>query len=86
MKGTPQRRRANTRRAAKPKRPSTSQQLIAVPAGLMGRYNRKELYKKVWKLPMRLLAKEYGVSDVALAKTCKKLHVRDPAGLNPQFP
>jgi hypothetical protein len=44
----------------------------------MSRYNRKELYSKVWKFPMRVLAKEFGVSDVALAKTCKKLHIPVP--------
>ena len=72
------RRRPSTVRAAKPKTPSTSQQPLTVPAGLMARYNRKDLYNKVWKLPMRLLAKEFGVSDVALAKTCKKLHIPVP--------
>jgi hypothetical protein len=44
----------------------------------MSRYNRKKLYDKVWKLPMRLLAKEFGVSNVALAKTCKKLQIPVP--------
>jgi hypothetical protein len=42
------------------------------------RYDREELYEKVWQRPMRILAKEYGVSDVALAKTCRKLHVPVP--------
>lgn len=68
----------STKRAVKSKTPRTSPQPIAVPAGLMSRYDRQELYNKVWKLPMRLLAKEFGVSNVALAKTCKKLHVPVP--------
>ena len=41
----------------------------------MSRYDREELYDKVWKTPMRLLTEEFGVFNVALAKTCKKLHV-----------
>src|ERR1039457_4988169 len=45
---------------------------------LLSRYNRDDLYKKVWAQPMRTLAKEFGVSDVALAKTCKKLFVPVP--------
>jgi hypothetical protein len=72
------RRRASTRRAAKPTTPRDSLKPLAVPPGLMSRYNRKELYEQVWKVPMRKLANEYGVSDVALAKTCKKLHIPVP--------
>ena len=30
-----------------------------------------ELYEKVWPRPMRILAREYGISDVGLAKVCK---------------
>ena len=33
---------------------------------------RKELYKKVWEMPITQLSKEYGLSDVELAKICKK--------------
>jgi hypothetical protein len=39
----------------------------------MARYNREELYEKVWTMPVRDIAKEYGVSDVAIGKTCRKL-------------
>jgi hypothetical protein len=39
---------------------------------LGSRYNREELFAKVWATPMQELAKEYGVSDVALAKACKR--------------
>lgn len=45
---------------------------------LMARYDRKELYDKVWAMPVRIMAKEYGVSNVAIAKTCRKLHVPVP--------
>ena len=44
----------------------------------MARYNRKELYNRVWMVPMWTLPKEFGVSDVALGKTCKKLHIPVP--------
>jgi hypothetical protein len=33
---------------------------------------REELYEQVWSTPMQRLAERYGVSDVALAKTCRK--------------
>lgn len=39
---------------------------------------RDELYEQVWDTPMRVLAKRYGVSDVALAKICKALGVPRP--------
>jgi hypothetical protein len=42
---------------------------------------REELYEQVWKTPIINLAKEYGVSDVAVAKACKRLNVpRPPRG------
>jgi len=39
---------------------------------------RQALYDQVWATPMTKLAKEYGISDVALAKICKKLNVPYP--------
>ena len=39
---------------------------------------RQALYDQVWSSPMTKLAKEYGISDVALAKICKKLNVPYP--------
>ncbi len=36
------------------------------------RLTRAELYEKVWATPMRTLAKEFGLSDVGLAKVCRK--------------
>jgi hypothetical protein len=44
----------------------------------MSRYDREDLYEKVWSAPMTTVAKEFGVSDVALAKTCRKLHIPVP--------
>lgn len=39
---------------------------------------REELYEQVWSEPMTTLAKEYNLSDVGLAKICKKLNVPKP--------
>ena len=39
---------------------------------------RECLYEQVWVTPMSRLAREYGVSDSALAKTCRKLGVPLP--------
>ena len=42
------------------------------------RYDREELYRKVWEHPLLKVAEEYGVSAVALGKTCRKLSVPVP--------
>lgn len=39
---------------------------------------REELYERVWGTPAIKLAKEFGVSDVALGKICKKLDIPKP--------
>ena len=39
---------------------------------------RSELYEKVWSAPMTRLAKELGVSDVGLAKACRRHDVPAP--------
>lgn len=39
---------------------------------------REELYAAVWTTPLSRLAKEYGISDVGIAKICKKLGVPRP--------
>ena len=39
---------------------------------------RHQLYEQVWSQPMTLLARQYGISDVALAKICRKLGVPYP--------
>jgi hypothetical protein len=40
--------------------------------------SRKELYDQVWKTSMVKLAKQYGLSDVGLAKICKKHNIPRP--------
>jgi hypothetical protein len=41
-------------------------------------YERKKLYQEVWAEPVKIVAWRYGVSDVALAKTCRKLAIPLP--------
>ena len=53
-------------------------QPVTISGQRTSHYVREELYEKVWKAPIQTVAKEYGVSDVALGKTCKKLHVPLP--------
>lgn len=48
----------------------TDSQSIRVP--------RHDLYEKVWSQPITKLAHEYGISDVALAKICRKLDIPYP--------
>jgi hypothetical protein len=42
------------------------------------RLTREELHARVWAEPMRTLAKEFGISDVALAKACRKAMIPLP--------
>jgi len=42
------------------------------------RLTRAELYEKVWATPMQTLAKEFGLSDVGLAKVCRKHNIPVP--------
>ena len=41
-------------------------------------YERHKLYEEVWAEPVMKVAERYGVSGVALAKTCRKLNVPLP--------
>jgi hypothetical protein len=40
--------------------------------------SRQDLYELVWSKPMRELAKDFGISDVALAKRCRRLGIPVP--------
>jgi hypothetical protein len=42
------------------------------------KWDRQELYEKVWQFPLRKLAAEYNMSDVGLAKVCRKLEIPLP--------
>ena len=39
---------------------------------------RTELYERVWAEPIRKLSKEYGLSDVGLAKVCRRYDIPIP--------
>lgn len=41
-------------------------------------YRRAELYEQIWAEPLGVIAERYGVSDVALAKACRRLAVPLP--------
>lgn len=41
-------------------------------------WNRDSLYEEVWATPMKTLAKKYGISNVGLAKVCRKLTIPMP--------
>jgi hypothetical protein len=41
-------------------------------------WNRETLYEQIWTTPLRTVAKEYGLSDVGLAKICRKLRIPRP--------
>jgi hypothetical protein len=59
-------------RSESPSKPKKLRQLPQPSRELISRYKREELYEKVWAHPIQKVAKEYGVSDVALAKACKR--------------
>ena len=42
------------------------------------RLTRQQLHALVWQKAMTKLATEFGLSDVALQKICRKHHVRTP--------
>lgn len=42
------------------------------------RFTREQLYKKVWSKPVSGLAKEWGISDVGLAKICRRYNIPRP--------
>jgi len=43
-----------------------------------GEITRETLYQLVWAKPLTILAEEFGISDVGLAKICKRLNVPRP--------
>jgi hypothetical protein len=45
----------------------------------LSEYSRQELYDLVWSTPASKLAPDFGISDVAIAKRCKKLNVPRPS-------
>lgn len=45
---------------------------------IAGALSREDLYELVWSKPMLDLAKDFGISDVALAKRCRRLAIPVP--------
>lgn len=41
-------------------------------------YDREKLYKEVWKEPMIIVSKRYGISNVSLKKACVRLQIPTP--------
>ena len=41
-------------------------------------YDRETLYEQVWSEPVYKVAQRYGISNVAIAKVCRKLHIPVP--------
>jgi hypothetical protein len=60
------------------RREKGDQKRLPIAGHLLVRFNREELFAKVWAQPMRNVAKQYGVSDVWLAKVCRALKVPVP--------
>ncbi len=72
-------RRTGSSRAPKPRTIPVFEELPKVSPVLMARHNREDLYKKSWKTEtMKAVSKEYGVSDVAIGKVCRKLYIPVP--------
>ena len=46
--------------------------------GMPHTFSREELYDLVWSEPMRVLASRYGISDVGLAKACRRYGIPVP--------
>lgn len=42
------------------------------------KWNRELLYEEVWQSPVSKVAEKYGISDVAIAKVCRKLKIPVP--------
>jgi len=60
-------------------RVSESQPRISDPENTMAeRLSRKTLYDLVWSEPMKTLSARFGISDVALKKTCARAGIPTP--------
>jgi hypothetical protein len=45
---------------------------------LAEKYNREEIYEAIWTEPIQHVAKRYKISDVGLAKVCRRLDIPRP--------
>ena len=69
---------ADTEDAVKPTLTTPSVQTLPVSPGLFSRYNREEIYEKVWKAPFEDVATEYGLTYFTLRKICERLWIPLP--------
>src|SRR5437016_14635265 len=58
--------------------PQRSEAAMTEPEDTPLTLSREDLYELVWSKPMRELAKDFGISDVALAKRCRRLAIPVP--------
>ncbi len=77
-KGTSPRRKADTEGGVRPPAIDSAPQLLRVSPRLFSKYNREEVYEKVWKAPIQEVAEDYGVTDFTLRKTCERLWIPVP--------
>src|SRR5258708_9810382 len=56
----------------------TGVQTCALPISMGRKFTRQELYDLVWSQPMKTVSASVGVSDVALAKACRKAQIPVP--------
>ena len=47
-------------------------------AAMSHTFTRQELFDLVWSEPTRTIAKRYGISDVGLAKVCRRVDILLP--------
>lgn len=58
--------------------PSRSTETSTAPAKGIQRMTREELYVRVWSEPLTQLADQWGISDVGLAKVCRRANIPVP--------
>ena len=73
-----QRRRQEGVQPAERKATGPSCEALPVSPGLFYRYDREEIYKKVWEMPLDQVAKEYGLTFDTFRKTCERLWIPIP--------
>ena len=54
------------------------QQKVWALRAFAARYDMEKIYGEIWTEPIQKVAKRYGLSDVGLAKVCRKLNIPRP--------
>ena len=63
---------------ANPSATGTSSGSIAISGRLLARFNRAELFEKVWTMPLQRVAEGYKVSRFVIGEACRSLHIPCP--------